>query len=277
MLSGKTPFQTYSRKATSDAIMQRIRGGEFSFNGPQWNIVSDEAKEVICGLLTVEPRQRISMQKLLQHPWLRDLSVSSKIPLMTPDVLSSLSSPKTAHTALNLTMVAFNNAVRTGFCLQDVSAAPLAQRRKQKKSSTDVGSSSSLSSVSSNRTSYSCFSSSEKDASQRMTNDKNSRFDFCKEKVSDYLSTLPRMEPIEGSVTWIGERSRKHHKDKHEDSSHRPATRSYKRKQDNNTPVATAVSASQKDDDCVVVAEIPPPPRHHSRKVKKAKVLLTCW
>ncbi|KAG8199935.1 hypothetical protein JTE90_006182 [Oedothorax gibbosus] len=273
MLSGKTPFQTYSRKATSDAIMQRIRGGEFSFNGPQWNIVSDEAKEVICGLLTVEPRQRISMQHLLQHPWLRDLSVSSKIPLMTPDVLSSLSSPKTAHTALNLTMVAFNNAVRTGFCLQDVSAAPLAQRRKQKKSSTDVGSSSSLSSVSSNRTSYSCFSTSEKDANRSTTEDKNSRFDFCKEKVSDYLSTLPRMEPVEGSVTWVGERSRKQHQDK-SDRSHRPATRSYKRKQDN-TPTATAVSASQKDDDCVVVAEIPPP-RHHSRKVKKAKVLLTC-
>lgn len=187
---------------------------------------------------------------------------------MTPDVLSSLSSPKTAHTALNMTMVAFNNAVRTGFCLKDVSTAPLAQRRKQKKSSTDVGSSSSLSSdiSSSNRTSYSCFS--EKDVNRRTTEDK-SRFDFCKEKVSDYLSTLPRMEPVQGSVTWVGERSgRRDHR-----SHNRPATRSYKRKQDN---VTAATSSHQNDDECVVVAEIPPSSRQHSRKVKKAKVVLTC-
>lgn len=194
---------------------------------------------------------------------------TSRIPLMTPDVLSSLSSPKAAQTAFNMTMVAFNQAVRTGFCLQDVSAAPLAQRRKQKKSSTDVGSSSSLSSdvSSSNRTSYSTFS----ETNRRTTEDK-SRFDFCKEKVSDYLSTLPRMEPIGGSVTWVGERSGRGHRSK-EDRSHRPATRSYKRKQDN-TPVATATS-SQNDDECVVIAEVSPSSRQHSRKVKKAKVV-TC-
>lgn len=194
---------------------------------------------------------------------------------MTPDVLSSLSSPKTAQTALNMTMIAFNNAVRTGFCLQDVSAAPLAQRRKQKKSSTDVGSSSSLSSdvSSSNRTSYSTFSES-RDVNRRTTEDK-SRFDFCKEKVSDYLSTLPRMEPIGGSVTWVGERSGRGHRSgvAKEDRSHRPATRSYKRKQDN-TPVATETS-SQNDDECVVIAEVSPASRQHSRKVKKAKVV-TC-
>ncbi|KFM65578.1 Ribosomal protein S6 kinase alpha-5, partial [Stegodyphus mimosarum] len=208
MLSGKTPFQTYSREASAAAIMQRIREGEFSFTGPQWDVVSQEAKEVIQGLLTVDPHQRLTMPQLRLHPWVQapKLITYSSTPLMTPDVLSSLTSPRVAETVLNATMDAFHKATRDGFRLQDVSAAPLAQRRKQKKSSTDVGSSSSLSSdISSSRTSYSCFSSSEKDGNHKTTKDKHSVFDYSEERVADYLSTLPDISKtrlLHGTVTW---------------------------------------------------------------------------
>ncbi|XP_076359815.1 ribosomal protein S6 kinase alpha-5-like isoform X1 [Tachypleus tridentatus] len=144
MLSGKAPFQSYSREASSAAIMQRIREGEFSFSYPAWNMVSQQAKDVIKGLLTVNPKKRFTMNDLLSHSWVLDQSHCSvsETPLMAPSILSSLPSPRVADTALRATFDAFHMATRKGFCLLDVSAAPLAQRRKRKKSSTDARSSS---------------------------------------------------------------------------------------------------------------------------------------
>ncbi|GFY63841.1 ribosomal protein S6 kinase alpha-5 [Trichonephila inaurata madagascariensis] len=275
MLSGKTPFQSYSQDTSAAAIMQRIREGAFSFSGPQWDVVSAEAKNLIRGLLTVDPHRRLTMQQLRHNPWIKghNISVYSSTPLMTPGVLSSLTSPRAAETALNATMVAFHKVTRDGFRLQDVSAAPLAQRRKQKKSSTDVGSSSSLSSdISSNRTSIS-YSSSEKETYNRTMKDKHSVFDYSEERVADYLSTLPdlaKTEPIHGSVTWPVTSRVEKCSDDETSEQHRPTTRSYKRKQDN-----TPVSAIQKGEDCIFVAEAPAL-RPYSRKVKKAKVISTC-
>lgn len=267
MLSGKTPFQTYSREASAATIMQRIKEGEFSFHGPQWDIVSVEAKEVIRGLLTVDSKQRLTMQQLRVHPWVQASHHCpySSTPLMTPNVLSSLSSPRAAETALNATLEAFHRATRDGFRLQDVSAAPLAQRRKQKHSSTDAGSSSSLSSdISSSRTSYSCFSSSEKDGcppKRDTSNDKNSVFDYSEARVTDYLSTLPKVEPVRDNPEWSDA-----DKVLSEEVPQRPTTRSYKRKQ---------ALASQSDDDCVVVAEVPST-RQFSRKLKRLNNVSGC-
>lgn len=267
MLSGKTPFQTYSREASAAVIMQRIKEGEFTFCGPQWDIVSVEAKEVIQGLLTVNSHERLTMQQLRHHPWLQRShhGAYSSTPLMTPDVLCSLSSPRAAETALNVTLHAFHKATRDGFRLQDVSAAPLAQRRKQKQSSTDAGSSSSLSSdISSSRTSYSCFSSSEKDGCTHKINtskDKHSVFDYSEERVTDYLSTLPDVtKPLQENLEWGKGRTAK-------SVPHRPTTRSYKRKK--------AIASSQSDDDCVVIAEVAAT-RQSSRKVKRLNVVSGC-
>ncbi|XP_076312815.1 ribosomal protein S6 kinase alpha-5-like isoform X2 [Tachypleus tridentatus] len=140
MLSGKTPFQSYSQEASTEAIVQKIRIGKFSFSGPAWNVVSQQAKDVIKGLLTVDPKQRLTMDELLNHSWVQGLNpaIYSVAPLMTPDVLSSSSSPRAAECAIKATFDAFHLAARGGFRLQDVSAAPLAQRRKKKGSSTDT-------------------------------------------------------------------------------------------------------------------------------------------
>ena len=53
MLSGKAPFQSNSRDATPSVIMERIRGGEFNLDGKEWNLVSEEAKEIIQGRVIV--------------------------------------------------------------------------------------------------------------------------------------------------------------------------------------------------------------------------------
>lgn len=147
MLSGKAPFQICSRDNGS-AIMQRIKEGEFSFNGQEWTNVSTQAKQVIQGLLTVDPSKRLTMHDLRHHEWIdkQKRHLLSSALLMTPDVLMSSTSPRSAETGVRAAFDAFLMATREGFCLQDVSKAPLAQRRKLKKSSTDVRSSSSSSS-----------------------------------------------------------------------------------------------------------------------------------
>ncbi|XP_013792506.1 ribosomal protein S6 kinase alpha-5-like, partial [Limulus polyphemus] len=144
MLSGKAPFQSYSREASAATVMQRIREGEFSFSDSAWNMVSQQAKDVIKGLLTVNPQQRLTMSELRAQAWVLGQNRCSvtDTPLMAPGILSSLPSPRVADTALRATFDAFHMAACEGFRLLDVSAAPLAQRRRQKKSSTDIHTSS---------------------------------------------------------------------------------------------------------------------------------------
>jgi ribosomal protein S6 kinase alpha-5 len=206
MLSGSVPFQSYSREASAAAIMQRIREGEFSFSAPQWELVSHQAKSVIKGLLTVDPKQRLTMSELLSHPWVVGQLKGgySSTPLMTPDVLSSHSnSGRATETAIKATFDAFHMARLEGFRLLDVSAAPLAQRRKLKKSSTDARSSScsSNSSISgSNATSSSSSSSASNRRASSLTTPTSLRppsdpndsvFNYSESKVSAYLSALP--------------------------------------------------------------------------------------
>uniref|UniRef100_L7M026 non-specific serine/threonine protein kinase n=1 Tax=Rhipicephalus pulchellus TaxID=72859 RepID=L7M026_RHIPC len=210
MLSGRAPFQTPSRNANSAALMQRIREGEFSFNGPQWEPVSDQAKDVIRRLLTVEIQHRLTMSELRAHQWVHDRSSQRSAALMTPDVLSSSSSPRAAESGVRAAFSAFHLATRSGFRLLDVSAAPLAQRRRLKRNSADVRSSdssistSSGSSLTSTSSAHSAASlNSATAASTRSmgfvparddsTRSVDSVFTYPETKVAAYLSTLPDM------------------------------------------------------------------------------------
>ncbi|XP_038629266.1 ribosomal protein S6 kinase alpha-5 isoform X1 [Scyliorhinus canicula] len=157
MLSGKVPFQCEEKTLTStsaEEIMMKIKQGDFSFEGESWRNVSQEAKELIQGLLTVDPNKRIKMSSLRFNEWLQDGSQLSSNPLMTPDILGS--SGVSVHTYVKATFHAFNKCKREGFCLQNVDKAPLAKRRKMKKTSTstETRSSSSESSHSSSSQSH---------------------------------------------------------------------------------------------------------------------------
>uniref|UniRef100_A0A4W3J8U9 Ribosomal protein S6 kinase n=1 Tax=Callorhinchus milii TaxID=7868 RepID=A0A4W3J8U9_CALMI len=156
MLSGKVPFQCEGKTLTStsaEEIMRKIKQGDFSFEGEAWRNVSQEAKELIQGLLTVDPNKRIKMSSLRYNEWLQDGSQLSSNPLMTPDVLGS--SGVSVHTYVKATFHAFNKCKREGFCLQNVDKAPLAKRRKMKKTSTSTETRSSSSESSHSSTSSS--------------------------------------------------------------------------------------------------------------------------
>jgi serine/threonine protein kinase len=131
MLSGRVPFCRHEKHETGGDIMNRIRNAEFSFDGPEWKDVSMEAKNVIEGLLTVAPNERLNISELQNHPWLMEDN-TPETPLAAPGVLDAAPAGALGQ-ALNLTMNAFLTANKAGFQLQDVATAPLAARRRQAK------------------------------------------------------------------------------------------------------------------------------------------------
>ncbi|XP_064432303.1 ribosomal protein S6 kinase alpha-4 isoform X4 [Mirounga angustirostris] len=133
MLSGQVPFQGASGQggqSQAAEIMCKIREGRFSLDGEAWQGVSEEAKELVRGLLTVDPAKRLKLEGLRGSSWLQDGSARSSPPLRTPDVLES--SGPAVRSGLNATFMAFNRGKREGFFLKSVENAPLAKRRKQK-------------------------------------------------------------------------------------------------------------------------------------------------
>ena len=52
MLSGHVPFQTKSgsRNNSASEIMKRIKDGDFSLEGEEWDTVSSAAKDLIQGM-----------------------------------------------------------------------------------------------------------------------------------------------------------------------------------------------------------------------------------
>ncbi|XP_067007640.1 ribosomal protein S6 kinase alpha-5 [Anabrus simplex] len=209
MLSGRAPFHARSRDDSAAAVMARIKGGEFNFNADAWAHVSSQAKYLTKGLLTVDPKKRLRMTDLLMNEWLQgsNLRLYPSTPLMTPDVLATGSSARSAELGVKQTFFAFHQAHKEGFRLQEVGNAKLAQRRRKKKSSTDARSCSTSSSFSTSSSSGTSSiqtpvkvslpglppSSSGNNSSKRVNslNDDNSKvFNFGEARVREYLTSL---------------------------------------------------------------------------------------
>ena len=62
--TGKTPKQ----------IVAKVLVGRYSFEGPHWTSISDEARDFIRALLVVKPKKRLSANDAKQHAWLQKVS-----------------------------------------------------------------------------------------------------------------------------------------------------------------------------------------------------------
>ena len=66
LLGGYTPFQ-----GENDAqLFESIRAGGFHFDEGYWEHISDEAKDFVSRMLTLDPEERPSASQLLHHHWL---------------------------------------------------------------------------------------------------------------------------------------------------------------------------------------------------------------
>uniref|UniRef100_A0A7S2XV40 non-specific serine/threonine protein kinase n=1 Tax=Fibrocapsa japonica TaxID=94617 RepID=A0A7S2XV40_9STRA len=65
LLGGYPPF--HDEKQSN--LFAKIRAGDFVFHPEYWDPVSEEAKDLIRKLLTVDPNKRITAAEAMQHPW----------------------------------------------------------------------------------------------------------------------------------------------------------------------------------------------------------------
>lgn len=70
MLYGAVPFKANNM----EELQMLIRQGEFDFPRE----ASEEAKSLISGLIVVNPKKRLTMPELLNHPWLKEICEESE-------------------------------------------------------------------------------------------------------------------------------------------------------------------------------------------------------
>ncbi|KAF8416720.1 kinase-like domain-containing protein [Tirmania nivea] len=71
-LCGFPPFsdELYSEDFPYN-LSQQIKLGLFEYPTPYWSTISDEALDLIDRMLTVNPDERITVQRALEHPWMQ--------------------------------------------------------------------------------------------------------------------------------------------------------------------------------------------------------------
>lgn len=85
LLSGKMPFSG----RTEEEILENVSKGKFDLKQKEFLKVSLEAKDLICKLLTYNPKQRPNARAALRHPWFK---VNSEKPILSdiPNVKQAL-------------------------------------------------------------------------------------------------------------------------------------------------------------------------------------------
>ena len=66
LLSASKPFYHKRRRVVIDQIMR----GKFSFSAATWENISDDAEDFVKHLLVVHPKQRMTAEQAMKHPWI---------------------------------------------------------------------------------------------------------------------------------------------------------------------------------------------------------------
>jgi len=66
LLCGFPPFYEEELPALFDQILK----GRYDFPSPWWDKISDNAKDLVRRMLTVDPKKRITAAEVLKHPWI---------------------------------------------------------------------------------------------------------------------------------------------------------------------------------------------------------------
>mmetsp|Transcript_883 Transcript_883/g.2364 ORF Transcript_883/g.2364 Transcript_883/m.2364 type:complete len:228 (-) Transcript_883:364-1047(-) len=73
LLSGYSPFDD-----DNDAVLfEKIKKGNYDADDPIWEEISDEAKDCVAQLLTVNSEERLTAEQALQHPWLQSSAATT--------------------------------------------------------------------------------------------------------------------------------------------------------------------------------------------------------
>lgn len=68
-------------------MKKRIRTGQYDFPAPEWQNVSAAAKQLITGMLSVDPTHRLSIDQVMRNAWIAAYTAVPQTPLHTGRVL----------------------------------------------------------------------------------------------------------------------------------------------------------------------------------------------
>lgn len=67
LLAGYPPFYDPNTKV----LMKKVSKGQYTFDSPWWNDISNDAKDIVSRLLTVNKDERLNIEEFLAHPWIK--------------------------------------------------------------------------------------------------------------------------------------------------------------------------------------------------------------
>jgi len=102
LLCGFPPFYAEGEAE----LIARVRTGVFEFTSPYWDSISEDAKDLICSCLSLDPAERPTPAAALRHPWVRDgaagtptpAAASAAVAAPPPPVVAPAAAPQRAAT-----------------------------------------------------------------------------------------------------------------------------------------------------------------------------------
>ncbi|XBJ00393.1 calcium-dependent protein kinase 20-like [Triticum dicoccoides] len=77
LLCGVPPFWAETEQGVAQAIIRSV----IDFKRDPWPRVSDNAKDLVRGMLNPDPRRRLTAQQVLDHPWLQNIKKAPNVNL----------------------------------------------------------------------------------------------------------------------------------------------------------------------------------------------------
>ncbi|VDN02982.1 unnamed protein product [Thelazia callipaeda] len=87
LLCGFPPFFSANGLPMSPGMKNRIRAGKYAFPSPEWDRVSEAAKDLIRKLLRTDPSERFTIEQTMNHKWVTHYKKVPETPLFTASVL----------------------------------------------------------------------------------------------------------------------------------------------------------------------------------------------
>lgn len=87
LLCGYPPFYSNHGMAISPGMKKRIRNGQYEFPAPEWSRVSQDAKDLIKGLLKTDPDERLNIKQVMQNKWIAQYTMVPQTPLLSAMVM----------------------------------------------------------------------------------------------------------------------------------------------------------------------------------------------
>jgi len=90
LLSGRLPFHAQE----DHQLFNKILRAEFQFKSPQFDTISNEAKDIISNLIVLNPKKRLTAKECLEHPFIKNIMKEDPLPRSLYEGLTELSISK---------------------------------------------------------------------------------------------------------------------------------------------------------------------------------------